>query len=469
MTKTVRDPEPPEALGEPEVPVGAGHRLPSLGRGSAARFIAEGSGVFFGLLAGVMTARWLGPHGKGLLASLTVTAVLVAHVCTVGLGDAAIVNVGRDRASLQRAFSATAGASMVLAVLGMALLWSVGSLWFANDWGQVQSAVLVASLGLPLYLWARLLSFMLNAQERVGAGSAVVGIQSAVMAVGVLFLVGVVPLGITGGALAHLIGAASALALGLWLNRAQVRFRPRWDWSYLRPALRYGALVETSNLMTFGFLRGDLLLVYALAGSVAAGHYSVALTGGILVGMLPLAVSMATFPRIAKLSEPKANKLIAQVCRTSLVAGAGPALVLIVAAPVALPLLFGRDFQASVPPALILIAGGFIWSTQWILCRAQAARGRPGLQLRAFSLSLAAMVALDLVLIPQLGINGAAIAAVTSPLSGLLVTLYTYRRADWWGLPLTRLVPTIADVQLVVKRVRRLILPSRPTSTPDHP
>src|SRR5205085_5443558 len=45
--------------------------LPSLKRNSAARFLADAAGLVFGVASGVITARGLGPTGKGLFSSLT--------------------------------------------------------------------------------------------------------------------------------------------------------------------------------------------------------------------------------------------------------------------------------------------------------------------------------------------------------------------------------------------------------------
>src|ERR671926_1037580 len=78
-------------------------RLPSLKRNSAARFLADAAGLVFGIISGVITARALGPTGKGLFSSLTLLSGILVWVCCMGLGDAAIVMVGQKKATVQQA------------------------------------------------------------------------------------------------------------------------------------------------------------------------------------------------------------------------------------------------------------------------------------------------------------------------------------------------------------------------------
>ncbi len=442
----------------------------SLRRSSVARFLADSSALVFGVLGGVITARWLGPSGKGLFSSLTFLAALVMQAGSLGLGDAAIVMVGQRKARLQEAVSVTVALTLCSAAVGTVVFWSGAMVWFRHDLDAVRSAILVASLGFPVSLFGYVLSFMLSARHMLVANSLVLGTTSAATALGLVLFVAVVPLGITGGAIAGVFGAGAGMAVGfVLLTRAGLSLRPRWDREYVGAALRYGISVEASYLVTVMFLRVDLLFAYALAGSAAAGQYSVALTISALVALLPIAMSHATFPRLANVGNAEANELTGQVCRYGVAAAVIAATVLGLATPVAVPLLFGRDFLPAVPPTLILLAGGVLWATQWIVCRAAAARGRPGLLLRSFGLGLVVMVALDYLLIPRIGITGAALAAVAGPATGLVLALVGYHRSSWWERPLTVFVPRATDFRAFSRECLSMLpLPRAGAATRRH-
>ncbi len=424
----------------------AGGHGDSLRRSSVARFLADSSGLVFGILGGVITARWLGPSGKGLFSSLTFLAALMMQAGSLGLGDAAIVLVGQRRATVQEAVSVTVALTLCSAVVSTVLFSLAAVVWFRDDLDAVRSAILVAALSFPVSLFAYVLSFMLSARQRLVANSLVLGTISAATAFGLVVFVALVPLGIAGGTLAGAVGAGAGLVVAIvLLARAGLSVRPRWKGEYVRAALRYGVSVEASYLVTVMFLRVDLLFAYALAGSAAAGQYSVALTISSLVALLPIAMSHATFPRLAHVDAAEANELTARVCRYGVAAATIAAGVLGVVAPVAVPLLFGREFRPAVAPTLILLGGGVLWATQWILCRAAAARGRPGLLLRSFGLGLVVMAGLDYVLIPRIGITGAALSALAGPAAGLALALRGYHRSPWWDRPLAVFVPRWTD------------------------
>ncbi|MDQ4144929.1 MAG: oligosaccharide flippase family protein, partial [Actinomycetota bacterium] len=428
--------------------VGRGHNAPpaSLRRNSAARFLADGAGLIFGVVAGVITARWLGPEGKGLFASVTFLAALVMQASSLGLGDAAIVMAGQQRVSLQRALSATLGALVYGALGGMLVFWLAAVVAFGQDWEQARTAVVVASLGIPVSLFAYVLQFILAAEERIVASSTVLAVTSSLTTVGLWLFIPVLDLSVVGGVLGTVLGASGGLILAAWLvRRGHLSLRPRWNRAYIRQAIAYGLTVEASYLVTVMFLRVDLLLVYSLAGSGAAGHYSVALTISTMVALVPIAITHAIFPRLAHVGAPEASALTAQACRLATAAALGAGFLLLVATPGIVPLLFGHEFRPAVVATVIMIPGSILWSAQWLLCRAEAARGRPGLLLVSFASGLSVMIGGDLVLIPPFGIVGAALASVAGPVAGLLICVVQYHRSPEWPLPLTQLVPRADD------------------------
>src|SRR5918911_930539 len=92
----------------------------------AARLVADTYGLATSLVAATITARVLGPSGRGFYASLVLLSVLFVQVFNAGLGEAVIVLVGRGEATLPSAVSATMAAVVPLAVLGAFVFIAVG-------------------------------------------------------------------------------------------------------------------------------------------------------------------------------------------------------------------------------------------------------------------------------------------------------------------------------------------------------
>jgi O-antigen/teichoic acid export membrane protein len=432
--------------------------VPSLGRNSAARFAADIFGMGFGVIVGVVTARFLGPHGKGLFSSLNLLSALVMHASSLGLGDAVAVFAGRRGITMQRAISATIGATLVMTVVAVAVFWVLAVGAFRTDWHEVRPAAALCAASLVLWLPAYMGALILNAREQVGAGSLVLLTINACTALGLIAFVVVADWGLAGGMGATVFSGGVGLVLAVvLLARSGLSLRPTWDTRYLAPAARYGVAVAASYVVTAMLMRIDLLFTYAIAGSGPAGQYSVALTAGTVVGLLPMAIATAVFPRLPKLDPRAAEELTAKSVRIATAAALGGALVLVAVIPPGVPLVFGRDFGPAVVPALVLLISSMLWSIEFVLCRAAAARGHAGLLVQSFGISLAVMCGLDLVLIGSFGIKGASLAATVGPLVGLAWALWRHRRSTWWSAPLRTFVPGVADFTALLGEARRVI------------
>jgi O-antigen/teichoic acid export membrane protein len=300
-------------------------------------------------------------------------------------------------------------------------------------------------------------------KERMVAVAALSVASTGSATVALLYLVGVRGDGVDAGILASVVGAMVGLGGTIaMLRRASIRLWPRLIGGYLAPAFRLGVALQVSNLLVLLTARLDLILVYRLSGATEAGGYSVALTIGALVGAVPIAVSYASFPRLASLDEEQGRALTVQVVRVGMAAAISAGALLAVASPVVIPFVFGSDYSSAIVPTLILVPGGILWSGQWLLCRAAAARGFPRPLLLSFGGSFLAMLAMDLLLIGPFGGKGAAAAATLAPAIGLLVPLRYYNRA---GSELRTFVPGRADFLAFATTLRQMVTGALPART----
>lgn len=431
----------PEGAGAPDV----GDR-PSLARSSVARLLSDGAALILGLIGGVITARLLGPAGKGAYASLIFLLGVFSQITTLGLGDAAVILIGQKKVSLQQATSASLPVVIATSLLGAVLLAAVAGFAIGARGPTLGESVLVLAFTVPIRACVNALTFLVNANEKIVATSIIRTIGNFVTVVAVVVLVVIFPLNITGAVLAVL--AASAVELGLivfMLARMGIPLRPIWDRDYLAGAVRLGPAIQVAYLVVTLAARIDVLVVYWLAGRSQAGHYSVALTFGQLVIYVSFSLAFAAYPRLAHVEASEAGWLAAKISRIGLAASIVAGCLLLLFIPVALPTFFGDAYRPSVAPALVLVAGGLLWSELWLLCRSAVARGNTALQLKAFGATLVAMVGLDLALVPVMGIMGAAVASLIGPAVGLFICLRAYSRSAFGDLSLSDLFPRGRD------------------------
>src|SRR4051812_31578504 len=97
-----------------------------------------------GLVTGVITARLLGPVGRGQFATLVVLSTVFASMATLGCNDAVVYFV-RNRGHVVGATLATAlRAALPVAALAGLALWTV-ALWQVGDGnGDTRTASVIA-------------------------------------------------------------------------------------------------------------------------------------------------------------------------------------------------------------------------------------------------------------------------------------------------------------------------------------
>ena len=424
----------------------------SLVSNSFAGVLADGVTLIAGIVTATVTARWLGPAEKGTLSTL----LLIAHgflfyICALGLGDAVILLVGKGRVRSQEAFSSSLSLLMMTGALGVVVLMLVS---VPADWSTIRVAVVLAGAGLYVWLLLELMLSTLNAHERLFITS---GIRATVATVGALATVcGVVvaDLGILGGVIGPLVGMLAGLLLAARKAKAiGLSFRPGWNVGYLRLALPYGLPIQASMLLLAASQRLDQLVVYTFLGEASGGLYSVALTLGQLVAYLPVAIATAGFPRVTTLSEEAAVALTGRMCRFALASALICALLLAGLMPLAIPVAFGAAYKGAVLPAIVLTAGGVIWSAQWVLARGRAAEGHPRLLVVSLGVNLVTMLSFAAVLIPSFGLIGGTISSVTGAIAGLGVCVAAYRQR----LSVKDLVPRPSDFVYLVRHAPLLL------------
>lgn len=431
---------------------------PSIASNSFARLFSDVIHMAMAFGAGIITARWFGPGGKGGFAALVSLITVFGHASTLGLGDAGVILIGKGEATAKRMISYSIVPIVLSSVLGAGGLWLVANLQLASKGPTLGRSITVAAITVPVIAFLHFLGFILNAHERITATS-LVKIVIQVLNLGfvvvlVIFLERHITGGILAGLLASLIGLGVVVSL---LRRMEISFHPRWNPRFVWKALRYGLVIEGAQTLLILAARVDVLFVYSLAGRSAAGRYSVALTVGQLVTFAASALSFALFPRVARLDEQKGVDLVARASRVGLATSLMSGVVLVVAIPLVTPLAFGRAYAPSIVPAMILLLGGALWAEQNLLVRARTARGVTTLQLFSYTTTLLTMVILDLLLIPIMGIEGAAIASVIASALGLAVCIGNYRpliRSH--GLPWRRFIPALDDFRFVSHSVTRL-------------
>jgi O-antigen/teichoic acid export membrane protein len=121
--------------------------------------------------------------------------------------------------------------------------------------------------------------------------------------------------------------------------------------------------------------------------------------------------------------------------------------------------VFGRDFTVSVLPLQVLIPGIIFLSINKVLCAGFSGTGRPEYGTYTATMSAIITVALDFLLIPSLGIQGAAIASTVAYCAAAVAAVTLFKNLS--GLPLREFLlikrDDIRKYPALIKKFKRRI------------
>jgi O-antigen/teichoic acid export membrane protein len=432
------------------------HRQPRSGFGGVVARLASVNVVVIlaGLVTGPLTARALGPDGRGELAIILSVLTLAPWVLDLGVS----VWVGRERAR------GASRADVLGAALPVAVACSIAGVLAAIPLSRAlgeerQVVVTFVQIGLfasPLVVVLQTLVGLAIGESRWGLFNLTRIVASVVPLVAVVVLASIGQLSVGAAAAAYLAGAVGGNLLLLSLVKGARRLVFGWSRSWA--AATFGLRSWLSSLGNVANQRLDQVLMAVLVTSSELGLYAVAVTVAMLTSTLVGAVSSALFPRVAQ-GDPM---LAIRSCRVTVGIVFVAGLFLAVITPAALPFVFGSDFDDSVPMALILLAASVPAAAATVLSAALQAVGDVGATMRAELVAVALSVPALVLVLPGGGGIAAAIVSLVAYTVRLGLELGPARRA-FGARAASLLVPARSDVMWAIGQVRtRTVTPARP-------
>jgi O-antigen/teichoic acid export membrane protein len=418
------------------------------------RLLTDGLHVFalriltmlFAAALGVLTARVLGAHGRGLY----VTPMVFAGFVTAAFGG---LSTGASYFLLRRA----AGRGIVLASLVTATLFivtgAVAAVVLAAV-GHAMWAVPAAIISLPGAAAVMIVTGYVTGTHRVRSGALLAG-EGTVLALVVMLVIffGFGQRSVTGAIAGwliatNLIGIAAIVWMALDARRlpaGHVSAR-----AFTAYALRSG-LVGLVTLLNY---RSDVFLVAVFGTPAMLGMYTLAVSAAETLLAATQITAVVTAPHVGSLEEGAAASLAARAVRHNVLVAGVLCAVLALVAPFAVHLLYGSAFMPVVPAMRVLLIGVFALSLGSPMATYFTIRlGRPEVPLVLVSLSALICIVGSILLIPRLGLVGAALASTVAYVAGqsaAIIWFASVARIDIRAM----LVPRGSDLRTYLEVVR---------------
>ena len=429
-------------------------------------FIKDASYIFatkialliIGVFSSIIAVRILGAEGKGLFTLGIISASIIFNLANLGIGTGAGYYLGRKKIKLEDLAGNWLSLSVIIGTVVTILSLAVMPFIAGSILPAVPLKLIITGLfAIPF------LVLIYNFQMLSKANSDFLSYNLAELlqrlAFVVFFPVLILLISYDRVFLAVMIYIISTMISASFLllrwSRA-VRLRFRWDRGLAGSSVRFGIQGHLANFLGFLNMRLDLLLINYFIGPAAVGFYSISVIIAERLLYLPDALGIALYPKIAHCDDDRSNIATVAVCRQTMILILLSIFVVLLAGRTVIRMLYTDAFLAALVPLFLLLPGILSAGITRVVSSDLLARGHPGVNMVAGGTALFVNIVSNIILIPRIGIKGAAVSTSISYFVQVVVTLISFKRIT--GVPAAELlIPRYEDLRLFAGALNRML------------
>jgi O-antigen/teichoic acid export membrane protein len=406
--------------------------------------------LILGLQAGtgILTARELRPWGRGELAAMILWPLLAANVTTLGIPSSLIYFLRHRPEDRNRL---VANGFLMAAALGLvAGLATTGILPLCLR--QYSPSILDAAewflITVPICSVTLAGRAVLEAAHDFSGSNAIQTLTPLATLIVLLAFFGARCLNPYTAGIAYIVASIPAFLLMVGrVLRARIK-SARPEAAVMKQILGYGIRSYGIDVLGTLALYVDQVLVIGLLSPGAMGSYVVVLSLSRMLNLFQNSVVMVLFPKAAGRPAREVIDMTGDSVRVSSLVAAVCGIVVWLAGPALLRIVYGSDYVAAAGALRILVVEVVLSGATFVLAQAFMALNRPGIvtALQGFGLSLS--IPLMILLIPRFGIYGAAISLLVSTTARLVFVYASFHLFLKTRPP--RLIPAAGDLRMLL-------------------
>lgn len=403
---------------------------------TAALLIANLCAALLGVLTGVITARVLGPAGRGDLAVAIFWPSLATSFCESGITESTTIRIAASRGAWRPHARAGLALAVAASVIVTGIVYATTPLLLN---AQQQHLVLLTRTAL-LFIPASLLSCVVvgtllgNGRFRTVAA---IRLANAVLYAAAL-LVATIHTNVSVDTIAWLtiLSRVFPAAVGAGVIVSSLHSST----SELNRHLRHAASLQAARLATIAADSEDRILANWTQSQAAIGLWQVPAAVGAIMQFIPLAISQKLISTSAA-GGRSPTLILTAYARVVIIAGVC-ALAAIPALPLLIPLVYGQAFRSSVAPAIIAVIASVAAAASLTLQAGARAQGDVRACIGAEAAGMLVMLIVGLPVSVWHGLIGLSTGVLTGRATSLVWMVYatmvrdSARLADF--IPMTR-------------------------------
>jgi O-antigen/teichoic acid export membrane protein len=413
--------------------------------------------LLLNVITGIILARFLRPDGRGALAAALFWPHLIAGIGILSLNEAITYRTCQADSDVNKTVPSGFWLALLLAFVSSL----IGYMLLPYLLGKERSELILLSqiyilFFLPFhFIDLTMLSYDLG-QLSFKRYNILRFMQPLIYLGGLVFIWLSNDVNVNNVAYVVLLSTFLSAVTRMLLENRNLLKKPAWN--EMNKLIKTGWSFHTTNLVIFANSEIDRLIIIALLDNNKVGIYVVALTiASAGLGIISQTFKTVIFPYISKterINEQRA--LIAESLRHVMFLLTLYTGLLIVISPWIIPFLFGKEFQQSIVPSIVLLIAFVPKALRNIIIYNLRGLGKVQPGTIAELLNLLVFVMLALPFINHFDLVGAGLALLISNILSLTyLSAYLHRNLSlsplqWWGLNLTTMKKIINAGQYIL-------------------
>ncbi len=388
--------------------------------------------IIFILNAGIsiLIARALGPDGKGIITLILLASGQTSAFLSLGIDNAIIYYIASRQIDRQSAVSTLFILSLFLGILSAIATVLILNFTLKSVERIIWILIYFRTLFIPLFIYTTFLRMITRAEGRIIELSLLNIIHPflnlILVLIAILFIKST-PTILLGVILSNII---SDMIL-MWIFAKCQYFKSnllRFDKKIAKKLITYGLKGHLGSIFQYLNYRFDMYIVALFLSTSQVGIYSVAVGFSEILWMIPNALGVVITHRAASRPWSEANRITASVNRLTIAVMAVCCILWIFIGKYIIPFLYGTAFLETVNAMLWLLPGIWFLALWKNLLNDICSRGYPLLKTYSSGIAAIATIVFDLLLIPKMGINGAALASSIAYATAAIISLIYFCR-----------------------------------------
>lgn len=370
--------------------------------------------MFTAVATTLITSRLLGTEGKGILAISTNILSFSLIIFGLGFTAANVYFVGEDKKNTRKITLINIVTSG-LSILVLIPLYFLNAKYNFGIFKGVDNLILVIVLiTVPfLNLKTSLVTVVLGLQEIVEYNK--INLIDKALTLGMLVVAVLINKSPVSVIISNLIAVTIILVFVLSKINKKSEGRYSFDFNMFKRMFKYGIKAQIGNLVQQLNYRVNLFIINYFLAIDQVGIYSVAVALGETLWQVSGSIATIIFPMTTGSKNKEELKFfINKVTRISFSLILVFSIILALISNQFIYLLLGKDFMGASRALLFLLPGISIFSISNILANYMAGIAKIQYNIYSSAISFAFTMVFNILLVPRLGIDGAAIATSLS-------------------------------------------------------